>query len=430
LIVGAYGWFWYTLMGLAYFNEDRARLPQEEDLNPSLAMFSQQWIGKPIERLAKPFGTSYSTVLLPGMILAIAFVFASSTYSNDFRVRSLASRDYGFIYASLLILFVAVILADTVQMVRIWAHLRKLLVFLDRLPLRRTLYALKGFTWGTTWRMSGSVFQNRNKMLSREFESFGHLRNELHRATEEESLASHPVCSLEKPPLLNDAFTAQLASCSGRMQDFVDWYRLSAHDSGVTDLSEMEKYQTELAKTAGAVCSTILMPQWQKERASLVQELSESAEEHTTPEKRELAFPRVPEFQREAEEFFAWPYLGFIQDILGRMRTIAMGILWLFIAATLSVVSYPFDPRPLLGGIFLTVFVLVGATVSFIYAGMHRDTTLSHITNTAPGQLGWAFWIKLVAFGIGPLVAVLTTLFPGISGFVTSWLQPSVQAIQ
>ncbi len=38
--------------------------------------------------------------------------------------------------------------------------------------------------------------------------------------------------------------------------------------------------------------------------------------------------------------------------------------------------------------------------------------------------------MKLVAFGAGPLLALLTALFPEIANFVGSWLQPSVEAIK
>ncbi|MFZ1052478.1 MAG: hypothetical protein WBP65_01620 [Candidatus Sulfotelmatobacter sp.] len=100
------------------------------------------------------------------------------------------------------------------------------------------------------------------------------------------------------------------------------------------------------------------------------------------------------------EEFFVLPYLGPIQNTLGRMRTIIMGSLFLFVAATFSASSYPFDPLPVLGGIFLAVFLITGGTVITVYAGMNRDATLSHITNTRPGELGGQFWLQLITFGI------------------------------
>jgi hypothetical protein len=61
---------------------------------------------------------------------------------------------------------------------------------------------------------------------------------------------------------------------------------------------------------------------------------------------------------------------------------------------------------------------------------MSRDATLSHITNTLPGRLGMDFWVRLAAFGIGPLIGLLTTLFPSITDFVFSWLEPGAQALK
>jgi hypothetical protein len=94
------------------------------------------------------------------------------------------------------------------------------------------------------------------------------------------------------------------------------------------------------------------------------------------------------------------------------------------------VASYPFDPLPRLGGAFLVFFVIAGGVVVIVYAQMNRDATLSHITNTNPGELGSQFWLQLITFGIGPLLGLLTTLFPSITDFVTSWLQPNVQALK
>jgi len=102
----------------------------------------------------------------------------------------------------------------------------------------------------------------------------------------------------------------------------------------------------------------------------------------------------------------------------------------LFIAATLSVASYPFDPRPLLGGMFLVLFALVATIIIFVYAEIHRDPTLSYITNTDPGKLGGDFWVKLLTFGIGPLLGLITAMFPEVAAFISAWLQPGIEAIK
>jgi hypothetical protein len=83
-----------------------------------------------------------------------------------------------------------------------------------------------------------------------------------------------------------------------------------------------------------------------------------------------------------------------------------------------------------LGAIFLTVFLSVGGVMVVVYSQMSRDATLSHITNTKPGELGVDFWVRLLGFGVGPLLGLLTTLFPSITDFALSWLQPSVAALK
>jgi len=102
----------------------------------------------------------------------------------------------------------------------------------------------------------------------------------------------------------------------------------------------------------------------------------------------------------------------------------------LFVVVTLSVSSYPFDPLPVIGAVFLVLFALVGVVVIVAYAEMSRDATLSRIADTNPGELGWEFWGKMAALGAGPLLGLLTTLFPSMTEFIVSFLQPGAQAIK
>jgi len=188
--------------------------------------------------------------------------------------------------------------------------------------------------------------------------------------------------------------------------------------------------QKKIASIAAFALSAILIPSWRTEKDSLIfdrtRKPNAASEEHGGP----VISSQIAAHVLAAEEFFVLPYVGFIQNILGRIRTIVLGSLWLFVASTLAVSSYPFDPLPTLGGIFLVVFAIVGSTMILIYAQMHRDATLSYITGSEPGELGGEFWRQLFTFGVGPLLGLLTTLFPSITDFVVSWLQPSSQAIK
>jgi len=76
------------------------------------------------------------------------------------------------------------------------------------------------------------------------------------------------------------------------------------------------------------------------------------------------------------------------------------------------------------------LFVLLGGVIWYVYAQMHKDSTLSNLTNTEAGKLGIDFWLKLVSYGAIPLLGLLNTVFPGIAEFIFSWLQPGLQALK
>jgi len=49
------------------------------------------------------------------------------------------------------------------------------------------------------------------------------------------------------------------------------------------------------------------------------------------------------------------------------------------------------------------MFVAIAAVVYTMFAEMHRDSILSHLTKKAPGELGADFWIRILGFGVVPI---------------------------
>ena len=400
LTAGLYGWFWYSLSGLALFNAGVPKLPAREDLLPTMPMFSREGPGKRIQEAAAPLkGTFRRHFLFFAVAYSVFWWFAGDITS----VRALGSIVFGKVYAVWFGLLIVITLTESWEMLRTWSELRQLLTYLDRMPLRRTLQALGGISWGTVWKISGNVLEQRYRLISRQIESLRHLENELERLRTTEpvrasKLAFGALRSGHKinrypfeeinVPLLNN----QLDECNASLVAFADWYAAKYMDCQYgyvkdrtyeADLSPAGDFQVKLASAAGVVLTRILLPAWRSETKSLVLE--------SPPADKDKKFaPELPEDKvvKAAEEFFCLPYLGFIQNVLGRIRTMTLAIIWLFLGATLSVASYPFDPRPVISGIFVFVFLVVAAVMIFVYGQMHRDATLSHITNTNPGELG------------------------------------------
>ena len=108
----------------------------------------------------------------------------------------------------------------------------------------------------------------------------------------------------------------------------------------------------------------------------------------------------------------------------------ALNIVLLFLVAAVAISTYPVDPQQALHAVLIILFVIVGVVTVRVYADMHRDSTLSHLTNTKPGELGTEFWFKIVGFGLAPLIGLLARIFPGITDFIFSWLQPGLASLK
>ncbi|HEY0701234.1 MAG TPA: hypothetical protein VGD60_00560 [Candidatus Acidoferrales bacterium] len=438
LLAGLYSWFWFGLRGLSLFGDDRAVLPTPNDLTtaegkPTMPMFSCEEAGDPTENLAMPLGKSYCWFV--ALITPIVFAVCALLLSQAGWLNTLGERAFGTFIFFWIILHVSLILADTAQC---WATWRKLLILLnhiDLLALRRTLNALQGMSWSSVWAMSGDVLAERYCLIARQLEALRHLQNQVAEWT--------PVDTNEKKTQQElgvrfDEFlkleTSDPANPAGKIKTdlgrFVEWYEGLLKNFPVETVEPLRVVQAELASIAGMVVRMILLPAWHNEKESLIVNRAPKPKKDDEGTRPPSIYDNMPGYILAAEEFFVLPYLGFIRNIMGRIRTIILGSLCLFVATTFAVSSYPFDPLPVLGAIFLAVFVITGTTVVLIYAGMHRDATLSYVTDTSPGELGGEFWKQVFTFGVGPLIGLLTTLFPSIMDFIVSWLQPSAQVIK
>jgi hypothetical protein len=423
LLAGMYCWFWFCLRGLSLFGGDRPLLPKGDDLilrdGTPMSVFSRETAQTPNENAAMPIGKFYLKLLM--WILPTVLVVSAMLLNGRPWLRTLGERKYGYFMFFWIVLCISLILADTAEAWSSWRRLRVLLNHIDLVPLRRTLNALHGLTWRSVWAMSGNVLEERYCLFSRQIEALRHLENQV---------ALWAPASAADTEIKADLIKKIDDFMLNKMKPFGVWYR--NFFEGVPNAPDMEyllEVQRGIASIAGFLLVHVLMPSWQTEKDSLI--IDRRPKKNKEDENRvPLIYPDMPKCVLAAEEFFVLPYLGFIQNILGRIRTIVLGSLFLFVATTLAVSSYPFDPLPVLGGIFLAVFVITGTTIVVIYAGMHRDATLSYITDTSPGELGGGFWRQVFTFGVGPLIGLLTTLFPSITDFVVSWLQPSSQVIK
>lgn len=492
LFAGIYLWFWNSLHGLALFGRDRPRLPgaallrlTDEKRNPLdvLRMFSREDNAE-TETMALPmYSETFFWATIPFVVIAVlayaaagtgaaneiidsaAFGLAAfavgvdilaiispstknsyapglagrniglmallgvmsglSAYAIAFHspIRSLGANRYAGVIFVLLNCCVSWMLAEAWQLLQVWLKLKRLLTFLDRLTLRRTMQALQGFSWGNVWKMSGNVLDVRYKLLSRQIETLNHLL-----AAGDEFLKTADSTLRSKSLAILDC-RDEVAKTIQALQPFARKYAAGYADDNFSDFDTLEEFQQQIATVTGMLLTRLLIPAWHQETESLIHvDVKRTTEQSATDPQAELT--HVPEHIRNAEELVCITYLGFAQNVLGRLRTIVLSCVGLSIATTLAVSTYPFDPRPGLNQALTMVFLAVGGIIIYVYADMHRDSTLSRVTNTTPGELGMDFWVRIAGFGIGPFLTLVAYLFPGLTDFVFSWLEPAGAAIR
>ncbi len=449
LIAGFYGWFWFSLQGLALFGEDRPQLPQveslrlrlprqggrpEERLDDVLRMLSREGAAQVIERRSSPFALAVWGVA--GTCFVAIFLMALVVFGYP-PIRNLGSNDYSVVFGFWLVLCISMLLANAWQLSQVWLTLRHLLQFLDKLPLRRTLAAFHGFSWGSVWKMGGSVLDMRYKLVFRQMESLTHLRRSLLRWEEKrpKEVAKPAICGIRdiELPRACDWITL-IDKTQQERAKFAEWYSRSWDVAKERQVLGLSSLQRSLAETAAVMITQLLIPTWRGESKSLI--LNPGDGKPGDSDGKDKADPcaasvsSLPRHIRNAEELVCLVYMAFIQNVLGRLRSLVMGIICMFIAIAVAIASYPFDPRPLLSGIVVILFAILGITIVAVYSQMHRDTTLSNLTSTTPGELGSDFWFKLIGFGVGPALGLIASVFPEFTEFLFSWVQPSLGSVK
>jgi hypothetical protein len=424
ILGGLYLTFWYALHGLALFGPDRPYLPAKADLELKIKgeiknyfrMFSQEDGAKRIEEAATPLNWK---IMAGGAAFFALFLYVPWKIALGVPIRSLGAETYSIIFFVGLDVCCSVAMLETWRLYETWEELRRLLAFLDRLALRRTLAALHGFSWGSVWKMSGNVLEVRYKVISRQLECMNHTITSLQNFLKKSSDPTKVTGTLHSLYALESVRDAGMV--------FANWYSENYTILRAGDMTSFENFQKSIAAASGTLLTELLVPEWRSEKGSLLATPIKKDKEESTPDPPPQA---KQAHTRNAEEFVCLNYMAFVQNILGRLRTIVMTIVLLFLAAILATSSYPFDPRQALSVVLIVLFLITGAVIVKVYAEMHRDATLSHVTNTKPGELGAEFWFKIMGIGIAPLLGLLTRVVPGISDFVFSWLGPGISSLK
>jgi hypothetical protein len=151
-------------------------------------------------------------------------------------------------------------------------------------------------------------------------------------------------------------------------------------------------------------------------------------------DQRTKSYPKGPAaanpIQDGAERFLALLYTNFIAVVLGRIRSLIIAVGGMYVLFVLALTTYPFQPESQIRFFLAMSLLFIVSVVGIVYAQMHRDETLSHVTNTSPGQLGSSFWLRIASFIALPVFSLVASGYPEIGNVLYSWLEPALHALQ
>jgi hypothetical protein len=322
----------------------------------------------------KHLWVTYRVAIPAGLILCAVFFLLDPRHP----IYSLEGTTFDRLYAYAVALALFLLCTDLARFLAGWLECRRLLRALEQLPLRRGFDDIKGFSWRPIWRLGGGP----SRILAREWESWQtyHLLSQGKLISKQDTPAA-TVCER------NDFFAKR---CSEVMRFLV------------------EKWTTETDSESKVVlqvnCST------------------EGGRENENDGEPSAVV-------KSAERFVCFVYLNFVLTVLLRLRILAFSAAGIFIVVMLSLATYPFEPKLAIRSFLILLLVLILVVVTSVYAQVHRDPTLSRITNTKAGELGSDFWLRIAGFAALPTLGLLAAQFPDLGGFLFSWLQPALDAL-
>jgi hypothetical protein len=434
LAVGTW-WCWVSLTGIILRGKKGPCLPDDSEFEgaPGLSSSIDRVRLKNLSnhsqaglmRSLKPLGLE-PRVLLPAAFVAWLLILV---LGKDHPVQALDGDHYEDFYGILLFAALFLLLNSVFRLVVVWIEFRSLLRTLEDLPLRRSFDRLKGFAWQSLWRLAGSAgsgLLNFYRLISRELES---LQKFLKLEAVTPTSPAEPTSYAEFIRCINETETQSDTLC----ESFVRgghaprgfWQR---PDNSWQSL--LESFHAQLAKTCAAAL-VYLSGKWNTERCPNAEELKEEQKKEcdAADENKRFCDPIPCPLTACAERFVCLFFLAYILVILQRIQTLVLSCAGIFLFILMSVNSYPFEPHLRLRSLLVALFFLILGAVGLVYSGMHRNATLSRITDTKPGELGIAFWIRMGAFIVVPALGLLAAQFPEIGGFLFSWLQPAAESL-
>ena len=131
-----------------------------------------------------------------------------------------------------------------------------------------------------------------------------------------------------------------------------------------------------------------------------------------------------------ASKYVALQFAAYISYILRHLQNLLLCCTLAYALLVLALNSFSFQaPRTISEFLILSLILGAAIVLRFLIQSEH-DVILSRLSGTPEGEIGQAFYVKLLAYGALPVLTVLGTQFPAMSRFLSEWAEPTLAAMR
>jgi hypothetical protein len=362
---------------------------------------------------------SSSVISVEGYTALMAVALLVGHYFFDTRlVRALEARPFYWIFEAAFFIVYWALLMEFMRLVFAW---RSLHLLLQRLSWHPLLAAFKRY------RQRFPSLAKTN--LTHPPSSFAALESSVEQAGCLLRTARTLIQADDTDPELRELFRRSIPEWEAHVKaaeaQLCEALRLQWTDpSQVDGHSVLEPIRKKHASRLKGDWRQSLSSRWRAHHAlcQLMQSLAKPVEQRWFSDHAEGATPAATVFFEQVEEFIVTRIVNFLAVVFPSLQNLGYFVLFGLLLMLLAVTSYPFQPRnEFLFFNWVVILSFIG-TAFWIFVQMDRDTVLSLLNGTNPGEVNFSRELVLRTFlYIGaPLLALLGAQFPESLGKIIS----------
>jgi hypothetical protein len=323
-------------------------------------------------------------------------VLGLSGYLGTQWIGSLEGAGFDRLFLILLTGCAIAIFLTALGFLRVWRRLRRIMEALDLEPIRFAFTALPAVsTWSPLWQPTAR--RRSYTVPARTMETVEKLRS---------------ICPLYYANLRRDS--KDLGEKVTYVLKKVTW----GEREKAGDVGEMNTSQNQVASKLADV---LREGSWREGSSATLLKIKEGQEKR--PPKPE----QLPDTL--AAEVVAIRWVALIRYVMLHLKNQLSFLTVGFILLAISLNCYSFDGMGFFRWWLTAIFVILSALTILTLVEMEHDATLSRLTDTRRDKVDASFYMKIVSAGALPLLAVISSQFPGIGRLLFSWLQPALSAM-